>query len=89
MKATGTADQTTGIDSAANPIVVVPYSSEWPVRFRELGTQLRHALGPVALRIDHIGSTAIPGLAAKPIVDIQISVASFEPLDAIVHWDRW
>jgi GrpB-like predicted nucleotidyltransferase (UPF0157 family) len=36
----------------------------------------------VALRIDHIGSTAVPGLAAKPIVDIQISVPAFEPLDA-------
>jgi len=36
----------------------------------------------VALRIDHIGSTAVPGLAAKPIIDVQISVATFEPIDA-------
>jgi GrpB-like predicted nucleotidyltransferase (UPF0157 family) len=36
----------------------------------------------VALRIDHIGSTSIPGLAAKPIIDIQISVATLEPLDS-------
>jgi GrpB-like predicted nucleotidyltransferase (UPF0157 family) len=36
----------------------------------------------VALRIDHIGSTAIPHLAAKPVIDVQISVAGFEPLDA-------
>jgi GrpB-like predicted nucleotidyltransferase (UPF0157 family) len=43
---------------------------------------MRAVLDEVALRIDHIGSTAIPGLAAKPIIDIQISVASFEPLDA-------
>jgi GrpB-like predicted nucleotidyltransferase (UPF0157 family) len=48
---------------------------------RQSGT-LRAALGEVALRIDHIGSTAVPGLAAKPIIDIQISVAAFEPLDA-------
>ena len=41
-----------------------------------------HALGPVALRIDHIGSTSVPGLVAKPVIDIQISVADFEPLDA-------
>jgi GrpB-like predicted nucleotidyltransferase (UPF0157 family) len=40
-------------------------------------------LGTVALRIDHIGSTAVPGLAAKPIIDVQISVASFEPFDTI------
>jgi len=43
---------------------------------------VRAALGAIALRIDHIGSTAIPGLAAKPIVDVQISVADFDPLDA-------
>jgi GrpB-like predicted nucleotidyltransferase (UPF0157 family) len=66
----------------SDPIVVVPYDPEWPKRFAELGRQLRGALGDVALRIDHIGSTAVPGLDAKPVVDIQISVASFEPLDA-------
>jgi GrpB-like predicted nucleotidyltransferase (UPF0157 family) len=39
-------------------------------------------LGDVALRIDHIGSTSVPGLAAKPIIDVQISVLSFQPLEA-------
>jgi len=50
--------------------------------FAELGGQLRRALGDVALRIDRIGSTAVPGLDAKPIVDVQISVAALEPVDA-------
>jgi len=50
--------------------------------FSRLGATLRQALGDVALRIDHIGSTAIPGLAAKPIIDVQVSVASFDPADA-------
>jgi GrpB-like predicted nucleotidyltransferase (UPF0157 family) len=36
----------------------------------------------VALRIDHIGSTAVAGLAAKPVIDVQISVAAFEPIEA-------
>ena len=72
----------TWIDSSANPIVIVPYAPIWPTRFRELGVQLRQALGSVALCIDHIGSTAIPGLAAKPIIDIQVSVASLGSLDA-------
>ena len=65
----------------SDPILVVPYDPEWPKRFAGLGSQLRDALGAVALRIDHIGSTAVPGLDAKPVIDIQISVASFEPLD--------
>lgn len=64
------------------PVEIVPYTDEWPRRFRLLASAMRGALGPVALRIDHIGSTSVPGLAAKPIVDMQISVADFEPLDA-------
>lgn len=64
-------------------VIIAPYDPAWPVRFRELATGLRTALGSTALRIDHIGSTAIPGLAAKSIVDIQIAVVSFEPFDAI------
>jgi len=63
-------------------IQIVEYDPDWPRLFRGRGEQLRRALGEVALRIDHIGSTSIPGLAAKPIMDIQISVAAFEPLDA-------
>jgi GrpB-like predicted nucleotidyltransferase (UPF0157 family) len=40
------------------------------------------ALGPVALGLEHVGSTSVPGLAAKPILDLQLSVASLEPLSA-------
>jgi GrpB-like predicted nucleotidyltransferase (UPF0157 family) len=65
-----------------DPIEIVPYDPAWPERFAELGSELRASLRDVALRIDHIGSTSVPGLAAKPIIDIQISVAAFEPLDA-------
>jgi GrpB-like predicted nucleotidyltransferase (UPF0157 family) len=63
-------------------IEVVGYDLAWPGRFRELAMPMRAALGDVALRIDHIGSTAVPGLDAKPIIDIQISVADFDPSDA-------
>jgi GrpB-like predicted nucleotidyltransferase (UPF0157 family) len=63
-------------------IEIVAYDPTWPERFAELGHQLRGALGEVARRIDHIGSTSVPGLGAKPIIDIQVSAASFEPLEA-------
>jgi GrpB-like predicted nucleotidyltransferase (UPF0157 family) len=66
----------------SDPIVIAPYDPQWPCRFAELGARLRGALGPVAMRIDHIGSTAVPGMAAKPVIDVQISVASFDPLEA-------
>jgi len=66
----------------ADPVIIVPYDVEWPRLFSSLGKALRTALGETALRIDHIGSTAVPGLDAKPIIDVQISVADLEPLDA-------
>ena len=62
-------------------IEVVPYDEEWPRLFSSLGASLRAALGDIALRIDHIGSTSVPGLAAKPIIDVQISVAALEPVE--------
>lgn len=66
-----------------NPIIIVPYAPEWPERFGKLAADIRRVLGELASRIDHIGSTSIPGLAAKPIIDIQVSVASFEPFDQL------
>jgi GrpB-like predicted nucleotidyltransferase (UPF0157 family) len=66
-------------------IEVVAHDPAWTARFAELGRDLRAGLGDVALRIDHIGSTSVSGLAAKPIIDIQMSVAAFEPLEAFKH----
>jgi GrpB protein len=72
----------------SDPITVVSYDPAWPETFRQLGAQLREALGGVALRIDHIGSTAVPGLAAKPIVDVQLSVERLEPVEPGRRWRR-
>lgn len=55
-------------------IDVTPYDATWPARFASMRARLAAALGAVALRIDHVGSTSVPGLAAKPIVDVQVSV---------------
>lgn len=62
-------------------IEIVPYDPDWPKRFAALGNRLRAALGAVALRIDHIGSTSVPGLAAKAVLDVQVSVLTLEPVD--------
>lgn len=64
-------------------IEIAEYDAAWPVLFGEIGGTLRAALGAVALRVDHIGSTAVPGLAAKRIIDVQISVAALEPIEAV------
>ncbi|MFE1309809.1 GrpB family protein [Streptomyces sp. NPDC058755] len=65
-------------------VEIVPYDPAWPTMFARWGVGLRAALGDVAARIDHIGSTSVPGLAAKPVIDIQISVASLEPADTFL-----
>jgi len=65
-----------------DPVVIAAYDPGWPELFSALAASLRQSLGQTALRIDHIGSTSVPGLDAKPVVDVQISVVSFEPLDA-------
>jgi GrpB-like predicted nucleotidyltransferase (UPF0157 family) len=60
-------------------IEIVPYKPTWPDEFNAIGRRIRQALGDLALRIDHIGSTAVPGLAAKDKIDIQVTVASLSP----------
>ena len=55
-------------------IVVADYDPAWPGRFRSEETKIRAALGKTALSVEHIGSTSVPGLAAKPIVDILLVV---------------
>lgn len=71
-----------GMPTHARRIEVVPYDPGWPDAFEVEAVRLRAALGPLALRIDHHGSTSIPGLGAKPIIDIQISVPTLQPLMA-------
>lgn len=60
-------------------VKIIPYQADWPIEFMALGSALRQALGDLALRIDHIGSTSVPGMAAKDIIDIQVTVARLEP----------
>lgn len=60
-------------------IEIVPYQTCWPDEFQQLGATLRQALGLLALRIDHIGSTSVPGLGAKDVIDVQVTVAALSP----------
>jgi GrpB-like predicted nucleotidyltransferase (UPF0157 family) len=63
-------------------IVIVDYEPEWPAQFEAERLKLAAALGEYALAIEHIGSTSVPGLAAKPIIDILIGVRSLADADA-------
>jgi len=58
------------------PIIIVDYDPDWPKLFEELRTPIASVLGGLALTIEHVGSTSVPGLAAKPIIDMDVVVES-------------
>jgi GrpB-like predicted nucleotidyltransferase (UPF0157 family) len=63
-------------------VIVVPYDSRWPQSFAIERAAITRALGPLQIRIEHIGSTAVPGLAAKPIIDIMVGVVDLADFDS-------
>ncbi|MGH8311542.1 MAG: GrpB family protein, partial [Steroidobacteraceae bacterium] len=63
-------------------IEISPYDPRWPSAFAAERDRIAGALGALALRIDHNGSTSVPGLAAKPVIDIQVSVRALSPLES-------
>ena len=62
-------------------IIIAPYDPAWPGQFAEEAERIHQEFGDLALRIEHVGSTSVPGLAAKPVIDIQVSVPALEPRD--------
>jgi GrpB-like predicted nucleotidyltransferase (UPF0157 family)/RimJ/RimL family protein N-acetyltransferase len=62
------------------PLEVVAYDPAWPLRFEEERARIAEALGSRAPVIEHIGSTSVPGLAAKPVIDVLLGLRSY-PLD--------
>jgi GrpB-like predicted nucleotidyltransferase (UPF0157 family) len=67
-----------------DPIEVVAYDERWVERFAVAERELRVALAPFVVEIEHIGSTAVPGLAAKPVIDIQVGVQTLDDSAEIV-----
>ncbi len=65
-------------------ITLVDYDPAWPAQFEREAARIRRALGEAALMVEHIGSTAIPGLIAKPILDILLVVANSADEDSYV-----
>ncbi|SCG69132.1 dephospho-CoA kinase [Micromonospora siamensis] len=63
------------------PVVLAGPDPTWPQQYARLAARIRHAVAPADLRVDHIGSTAVPGLAAKDVIDVQLTVASLDEAD--------
>jgi len=75
------------VEAAESPlgrILIVDYDPDWPARYAVAAERIRSALGTGVLSIEHVGSTAVPGLAAKPIIDINLVVADSSREEAYV-----
>ncbi|MGC5018001.1 dephospho-CoA kinase [Micromonospora sp. DT47] len=65
----------------AQRVVLTEPDPTWPQQYARLAARIRHAVAPEDLRVDHIGSTAVPGLAAKDVIDVQLTVPSLDVAD--------
>jgi GrpB-like predicted nucleotidyltransferase (UPF0157 family) len=67
------------------PIVIVDYDPEWPQRYEALRARIAPAVGDLAAEIVHVGSTSVPGLAAKPVIDLNILLHASNDLPAVIE----
>jgi GrpB-like predicted nucleotidyltransferase (UPF0157 family) len=67
------------------PVVIVDYDPAWPGRYEALRAPLAEALDGLAVEIVHVGSTSVPGLAAKPVIDLNIVLRSEGDLPTVVE----
>jgi len=67
----------------SRPVIVSSYQPAWTDEFRIIAERIRKIVGPAAQRIDHIGSTAVSGLGAKDVIDIQITVGNLDETDEL------
>ena len=68
-----------------DPVVIADYDPAWPDQFEELRTRAARALGDLALAIEHVGSTAVPGCAAKPVIDLDVVVRSADDIPEAIR----
>lgn len=66
-------------------VIIEDYDPKWPLKFAALRARVAPALGQLAAAIEHIGSTAVPGLAAKPIIDIDVLLRSPADLARVIE----
>ncbi|HEY5266425.1 MAG TPA: GrpB family protein [Acidimicrobiales bacterium] len=71
--------------AVTQPIDVVPYDEMWPIAFNQISKALWPHVADVALRIDHVGSTSVPGLAGKPVIDIDIVASRDTQVAILIH----
>ena len=68
-----------------NRVVVVPYNETWSSAFEEIKKELESAVGELIIGIEHVGSTSVEGLSAKPCIDIDVIIKDYSIFDAVVR----
>jgi GrpB-like predicted nucleotidyltransferase (UPF0157 family) len=68
-----------------NPIIIEDYNPLWPERFKSIRTEIAAALDGLFAAIEHIGSTAVPGLAAKPVIDMDVLLKKADDLSLVIQ----
>ena len=66
-------------------VVVLPYDAAWKSEFEKIKQELECALGDLVLSIEHVGSTSVEGLSAKPCIDIDVVIRDYTVFDAVIH----
>ncbi len=66
------------------PVIIVKYNPKWPELFREERERISTKISELGIHVEHIGSTAVPGLGAKPIIDIMVGIESLSDIDKCI-----
>jgi GrpB-like predicted nucleotidyltransferase (UPF0157 family) len=69
----------------SHPLVISDYDVEWPVLFGQIAEPVRRTLGEIVVAVEHVGSTSVPGLAAKPVIDVDVVVRSAEDVPVAIE----
>jgi GrpB-like predicted nucleotidyltransferase (UPF0157 family) len=68
---------------SATEVSMVPHNPSWPARYQQIARLIRAALGPGVLAVAHVGSTSVPGLDAKPVIDVDLGGSDAMPPSAL------
>ncbi len=68
-----------------SPVIIVDYDPQWPILYEEEESRIRSVIGHLVVVIEHVGSTAVPGLGAKPILDIMVAVRQLADVEKCIE----
>ncbi len=74
----------TEVASVDKKVIVVPYDEAWKSAFEEIKKELEQAIGDLTIGIEHVGSTSVEGLSAKPCIDIDVIIKDYSIFDTVV-----